>query len=69
MGTVAAVAAVLAATCSTPKVPTKSVVDWLIKNLGLAVAPGGPHGFVSVGPMNTLVTYVYHINPTVSQVK
>ena len=47
MGTVADVAAVLAATCSTPKVPTKSVVDWLIKNLGLAVAPGGPHG----GPM------------------
>ena len=42
MGTVADVAAVLAATCNTPKVPTKRVVDWLIKNLGLALAPGAP---------------------------
>lgn len=53
MGTVADVAAVLAATCSTPKVPTKSVVDWLIKNLGLAVAPGphgGPMGLCLLGP-------------------
>ena len=43
MGTVADVAAVLAATCNTPKVPTKRVVDWLIKNLGSAWPwPQGP---------------------------
>ena len=48
MGTVAEVAAVLAATCSTPKVPTRSVVDWLIKNLR-PWPQGSPPRFVFVG--------------------
>lgn len=38
IGTVAAVAAELAATCNFPSLPTSSVVDWLIKNCKSIVA-------------------------------